>query len=128
MASYSSPTVRFLVTLHTLTTRMVPSPRLAPPPPATAVESLLITAAELHIRADLGVVDAAEKTLTTNPAAPVSEQSTLACRRRAQRASMPPFCSHCHLLAVIIRREPEYDSWYGHCTMTDRAGPELAER
>jgi DNA-binding PadR family transcriptional regulator len=45
--------------------------------PATAVESLLITAAELHIRADLGVVDAAEKTLTTNPAAPVSEQSSL---------------------------------------------------
>jgi len=33
---------------------------------ATAVESLLITAAELHIRADLGVVDAAEKTLTTS--------------------------------------------------------------
>ena len=41
----------------------------------TAVESLLITAAELHIRADLGVVDAAEKTLTTDPAA-VSEQSS----------------------------------------------------
>jgi DNA-binding PadR family transcriptional regulator len=35
----------------------------------TAVESLLITAAELHIRADLGVVDAAEKTLTSGPAA-----------------------------------------------------------
>jgi len=35
----------------------------------TAVESLLITAAELHIRADLGVVDAAEKTLTTGAAA-----------------------------------------------------------
>jgi hypothetical protein len=34
----------------------------------TAVESLLITAAELHIRADLGVVDAAEKTLTTGSA------------------------------------------------------------
>ena len=34
----------------------------------TPVESLLITAAELHIRADLGVVDAAEKTLTTGPA------------------------------------------------------------
>jgi DNA-binding PadR family transcriptional regulator len=34
----------------------------------TAVDSLLITAAELHIRADLGVVDAAEKTLTTGPA------------------------------------------------------------
>lgn len=31
----------------------------------TAVESLLITAAELHMRADLGVVDAAEKTLAT---------------------------------------------------------------
>ena len=35
----------------------------------TAVESLLITAAELHTRADLGVVGAAEKTLTTHPAA-----------------------------------------------------------
>jgi DNA-binding PadR family transcriptional regulator len=34
----------------------------------TAVESLLITAAELHIRADLGIVDAAEQTLTTGPA------------------------------------------------------------
>jgi DNA-binding PadR family transcriptional regulator len=34
----------------------------------TAVESLLITAAELHIRADLGVVDAAEKTLSAAPA------------------------------------------------------------
>jgi DNA-binding PadR family transcriptional regulator len=34
----------------------------------TAVESLLITAAELHIRADLGVVDAAETTLTADPA------------------------------------------------------------
>jgi DNA-binding PadR family transcriptional regulator len=42
----------------------------------TAVESLLITAAELHIRADLGVVDAAETTLTTDPAAAVSEQSS----------------------------------------------------
>ena len=40
---------------------------------STAVESLLITAAELHTRADLGVVDAAEKTLTTDPAA-ASEQ------------------------------------------------------
>jgi hypothetical protein len=29
-----------------------------------------IMAAELHIRADLGVVDAAEKTLTTGPATP----------------------------------------------------------
>ena len=35
------------------------------------VESLLITAAELHIRADLGIVDAAEKTLTASSAAPV---------------------------------------------------------
>ncbi len=39
-----------------------------------AVESLLITAAELHIRADLGIVDAAEKTLTTDAAA--AEQSS----------------------------------------------------
>ena len=43
---------------------------------ATAVESLLITAAELHTRADLGIVDAAEKTLASDPAAPVSEQSS----------------------------------------------------
>ena len=41
----------------------------------TAVESLLITAAELHIRADLGVVNAAETTLTTD-LAPVSEQAS----------------------------------------------------
>jgi DNA-binding PadR family transcriptional regulator len=44
--------------------------------PATAVESLLITAAELHIRADLGVVDAAEKTLTTDPATAATGQSS----------------------------------------------------
>jgi DNA-binding PadR family transcriptional regulator len=42
----------------------------------TAVESLLITAAELHIRADLGVVDAAEKALTTGPATAVTGQSS----------------------------------------------------
>jgi len=45
----------------------------------TAVESLLITAAELHIRADLGVVDAAERTLAADSAAsavPASEQSS----------------------------------------------------
>jgi DNA-binding PadR family transcriptional regulator len=40
----------------------------------TAVDSLLITAAELHIRADLGVVDAAERTLTSDTAA--GEQSS----------------------------------------------------
>jgi DNA-binding PadR family transcriptional regulator len=39
---------------------------------STAVESLLITAAELHTRADLGVVDAAEKSLTTSPADPTA--------------------------------------------------------
>ena len=44
----------------------------APP----AVVSLLITAAELHIRADLGVVDAAETTLATDPAAVISGQSS----------------------------------------------------
>jgi DNA-binding PadR family transcriptional regulator len=43
---------------------------------ATPVESLLMTAAELHIRAELGVVDAAEKTLTTHPAAAVTGQSS----------------------------------------------------
>jgi DNA-binding PadR family transcriptional regulator len=48
----------------------------------TAVESLLITAAELHIRADLGVVDAAENTLTAGPAPAVSE--------RASSAPIPP--------------------------------------
>jgi hypothetical protein len=42
----------------------------------TAVESLLVTAAELHIRADLGVVDAAEKVLTTDTVATVSEPSS----------------------------------------------------
>ena len=42
----------------------------------TTVESLLITAAELHIRADLGVIDAAEKSLTTNPAATASDQTS----------------------------------------------------
>jgi hypothetical protein len=33
-------------------------------------------ALRLHTRADLGVVDAAEKTLTAGPAAAVSEQSS----------------------------------------------------
>jgi DNA-binding PadR family transcriptional regulator len=42
----------------------------------TAVESLLITAAELHIRADLGVVDAAETTLATDSAAVISGRSS----------------------------------------------------
>jgi DNA-binding PadR family transcriptional regulator len=41
-----------------------------------AVESLLITAAELHIRADLGIVDAGEKTLTTDPATAVTGESS----------------------------------------------------
>jgi DNA-binding PadR family transcriptional regulator len=42
---------------------------LAPP---SAVVSLLITAAELHARADLGVVDAAERTLTPGVIAELS--------------------------------------------------------
>ncbi len=42
----------------------------------TSVEALLITAAELHTRADLGVVDAAEKALAAGPASAVSEQSS----------------------------------------------------
>jgi DNA-binding PadR family transcriptional regulator len=44
--------------------------------PTEAVESLLITAAELHTRADLGIVDAAEKTLTAGPATPATAQSS----------------------------------------------------
>jgi DNA-binding PadR family transcriptional regulator len=50
---------------------------------STAVESLLITAAELHTRADLGVVDAAEKTLTADAVPAVSEQSAPASRQSA---------------------------------------------
>jgi DNA-binding PadR family transcriptional regulator len=53
----------------------------------TAVESLLITAAELHIRADLGVVDAAEKTLTTGPA---STGSVTAGTARSAPGQTPP--------------------------------------
>jgi DNA-binding PadR family transcriptional regulator len=41
-----------------------------------AVESLLITAAELHIRADLGIVDAAEKTLAADPATAIAGESS----------------------------------------------------
>jgi DNA-binding PadR family transcriptional regulator len=55
----------------------------------TDVESLLITAAELHIRADLGVVDAAEKTLatgSTSAAAPVSEQPSAGAKPRRSAA------------------------------------------
>jgi DNA-binding PadR family transcriptional regulator len=48
----------------------------------TAVESLLITAAELHIQADLGVVDAAEETLTTHPAAASGQSSPRVMSRR----------------------------------------------
>jgi hypothetical protein len=39
---------------------------------AAPVEALLITAAELHTRAELGVVDAAEKTLASGSAAPAA--------------------------------------------------------
>jgi DNA-binding PadR family transcriptional regulator len=53
--------------------------------PATAIESLLITAAELHIRADLGVIDAAEKTLTTHPAT-----TTTATTGRSSPGMTPP--------------------------------------
>jgi DNA-binding PadR family transcriptional regulator len=60
---------------------------------STSVESLLITAAELHIRADLGIVDAAEQTVTASGAvavapsadslAPHNEQAPASKRRRA---------------------------------------------
>ena len=60
---------------------------------STSVESLLITAAELHIRADLGIVDAAEQTVTASGAvaaaasadrlATDTEQAPASKRRRA---------------------------------------------
>jgi DNA-binding PadR family transcriptional regulator len=55
--------------LHSLTEARTQSP--------SDVVALLITAAELHVRADLGVVDAAEQTLArTRPAALATEQVT----------------------------------------------------
>jgi DNA-binding PadR family transcriptional regulator len=42
---------------------------------STSVEDLLITAAELHIRADLGIVDAAEKTLTVEASEATAESA-----------------------------------------------------
>jgi DNA-binding PadR family transcriptional regulator len=60
---------------------------------SASVESLLITAAELHIRADLGIVDAAEQTVTASGAvaaaasaggqAPDTEQAPASKRRPA---------------------------------------------
>ena len=55
----------------------------------TAVESLLITAAELHIRADLGVVDAAERPSPPPPPPPASRHHQAWHPRTAQRASPP---------------------------------------
>jgi DNA-binding PadR family transcriptional regulator len=49
----------------------------ARPAASTAVESLLITAAELHTRADLGLVDAAEKSLSVAPAQVVEQSAGL---------------------------------------------------
>ena len=51
----------------------------------TAVESLLITAAELHIRADLGVVDEAEKNLSDDP---VQSSATRSEARAKQPADL----------------------------------------
>jgi DNA-binding PadR family transcriptional regulator len=53
----------------------------------TAMESLLITAAELHIRADIGVVDAAEKTLSTGPAAARASEQPAAGMSPPKRAA-----------------------------------------
>jgi DNA-binding PadR family transcriptional regulator len=49
----------------------------ARPAASTAVESLLVTAAELHTRADLGLVDAAEKSLSVAPAQAVEHPAGL---------------------------------------------------
>jgi hypothetical protein len=46
------------------------------------VDSLLITAAELHIRADLGIVDAAEQTVQVT-AGQTARQAPAAKPRRA---------------------------------------------
>ncbi len=62
----------------------------------TAVESLLITAAELHIRADLGVVDAAETTLTTDPAGVISEQSSSGLNPPQSAAGLTPLPPRAH--------------------------------
>jgi DNA-binding PadR family transcriptional regulator len=51
------------------------------------VEALLITAAELHIRADLGVVDAAEKTLAQSAQAPAASQPGAAGRATRETAA-----------------------------------------
>ncbi len=55
----------------------------------SAVVSLLITAAELHVRADLGVVDAAEQSLEPELAAG-KRRSALAGRREAGRPGLGP--------------------------------------
>lgn len=49
-----------------------------------AAVSLLITAAELHLRADLGVVDAAERILGPGPLAPRAESSAGAAAPQAE--------------------------------------------
>jgi DNA-binding PadR family transcriptional regulator len=57
--------------------------------PTTAVESLLFTAAELHIRADLGIVDTAEKTLATG--SPATGPATVtAVGEQSAPATAPP--------------------------------------
>jgi len=53
----------------------------------SAVESLLIEAAELHIRADLGVVDAAEKTLAPDVLVALGRESSPAATPSAATPS-----------------------------------------
>ena len=55
----------------------------------TAVDSLLITAAELHIRADLGIIDAAEKTLTAGPPPPAPPPPSPGSHHRARHPPRP---------------------------------------
>jgi DNA-binding PadR family transcriptional regulator len=63
----------------------------------TSVESLLITAAELHVRADLGIVDAAEQTITaaapvvaaTTPVPAVAEPGRPTAQSRRATAGLP---------------------------------------
>jgi hypothetical protein len=62
----------------------------------TSVESLLITAAELHVRADLGIVDAAEQTITAaapevaaTTQVPVAEPGRPTAQSRRATAGLP---------------------------------------
>jgi len=74
----------------------------------TSVESLLITAAELHVRADLGIVDAAEQTIkaaapevAATTQVPVAESGRPTAQSRRATAGLP--ATHLSFLIVVAR-------------------------